>query len=145
MKDQPTKGPPTLVTVLLWLLAVTSIANGIAMFFFPAAWFLRIVPGVPETGPFNAHLVADGGTFYLAIGIGLVAAALDPRRNAIAVAIAAIAGIMHSILHIYSHIAGILSYRHIATEIAGIYVPALVLTGLYFAIRAGERVNVAQP
>ena len=53
---------PRWIKILLWLLGATSLINGIAMFFAPSAWFFRLVPGVPETGPFNAHLVADSGT-----------------------------------------------------------------------------------
>jgi hypothetical protein len=135
---------PTWITALLWILAVTSIVNGIAMFFFPAAWFFRLVPGVPETGPFNAHLVADGGTFYLATGIGLAAAALDARRNAIAVAIAAVAGIMHSVLHIYSHLAGMLSLAHLMTEVVGIYIPALVLIAITIVLYS-QSANAEDP
>src|SRR5579863_2449601 len=118
---------PKWIMVLLWIIAAMDIINGIEMFFTPNAWFFRLVPGVPETGPFNAHLVIDGGTFFLAVGIGLVAAALNPRRNAIAVVIAAVAGILHSILHLYSHAAGLLSSKHIVTEVLGIYTPAIVL------------------
>jgi hypothetical protein len=118
---------PRWIVVLLWIIAAMDIVNGIEMFFFPSAWFFRLVPGVTETGPFNEHLVIDGGTFFLAVGIGLVAAALNPRRNAIAVVIAAIAGVMHSILHLYSHAAGLLSSKHLITEVLGIYVPAIVL------------------
>src|SRR5271156_488500 len=118
---------PKWVVVLLWIIALVDIVNGIEMFFFPNAWFFRLVPGVPETGAFNPHLVMDGGTFFLAVGIGLVAAALNPHRNAIAVVVAAIAGIMHSILHLYSHAAGLLSSKHLITEILGIYIPAILL------------------
>src|SRR6266849_8132811 len=115
------------IVVILWIIAVMDMVTGTEMFFFPAAWFFRLVPGVTETGPFNGHLVMDGGTFLLAVGIGLAAAALNPRRNAIAVVVGAVAGIMHSILHLYSHAAGILSSKHMTTEVLGIYVPAIVL------------------
>ncbi len=119
-----------IVSTLLWILAVFSIGNGIAMFFFPHAWFFDLVPGVPETGSFNAHLVQDGGTFNLAIGVGLVLAARNPLRHAAAVIVAAIASAMHSILHLYSHAAGILSLDHLGTEIGGIYLPTLVLIAI---------------
>src|SRR6266850_3472866 len=115
------------IVAILWIIAVMDIVTGIEMFFFPGAWFFRLVPGVTETGPFNGHLVMDGGTFFLAVGIGLVAAALNPRGNAVAVVVAAVAGIMHSILHLYSHAAGLLSAQHMVTEVLGIYVPAIVL------------------
>lgn len=118
---------PKWIVVLLWIIAAMDIVNGIEMFFFPTAWFFRLVPGVTETGPLNGHLVMDGGTFFLAVGVGLVAAALNPRRNSIAVVVAAIAGVMHSVLHLYSHAAGLLSWQHMLTEVLGIYIPAVVL------------------
>ena len=121
---------PAWIVVLLWIMAMLDIVNGIEMFFFPSAWFFKLVPGVPETGPYNMHLVADGGTFFLAVGIGLVFAAIEPRRNAIAVVVAAIAGVMHSALHIYSHAAGLLSLEHLITEVLGIYIPTILLIAI---------------
>jgi len=118
---------PRWISILLWLLAALYLANGIEMFFFPSIWFFRIVPGVPETGPFNAHLVADSGTFNLGIAAGLVLAALHPLRHAVAVLVAAVASVMHAILHIYSHAAGLLSSQHIMTEVVGIYIPTILL------------------
>ncbi|MBV8139061.1 MAG: hypothetical protein JO121_26045 [Deltaproteobacteria bacterium] len=139
---------PRWITILLWLLAAVYLANGIEMFFVPSIWFFRLVPGVPETGPFNAHLVADSGTFYLGIAAGLVLAALHPQRHALAVVVvAAVASTMHSILHIYSHAAGLLSAQHITTEVAGIYLPTIVLWLLAFVLirPAPEPVRVAVP
>ena len=121
---------PIWIVIVLWILAVLDIINGIEMFFMPSAWFFKLVPGVPETGPYNMHLVADGGTFFLAIGVGLAFAAIDPRRNAIAAVIAAIAGALHSALHIYSHAAGLLSLEHLITEIIGIYIPTILLIAI---------------
>ncbi len=121
---------PRWIIPILWLLALMDIVNGIEMFLFPSAWFFKLVPGVPETGAYNMHLVMDGGTFFLAVGVGLVVAALNPRRNAIAVAVAAVAGVMHSALHLYSHAAGLLSTEHLVTELLGIYVPAILLIAI---------------
>ena len=121
---------PRWVVPILWIVAALHVVNGIEMFFFPNAWFFKLVPGVPETGPYNMHLVMDGGTFFLAVGVGLVAAALNPRRNAIAVVVAAVAGVMHSALHLYSHAAGLLSTEHLLTEVVGIYIPALLLIAI---------------
>jgi hypothetical protein len=124
------KDGPAWIRALLWILAAMTVINGVAMFFFPSAWFFRLVPGVPETGPYNMHLVMDSGTFYLGVGVGLVAAAVDPTRNAIAVLVAAVAGAMHSILHLWSHAEGLLTWNAAATEIFGIYIPALLLIAL---------------
>lgn len=121
---------PKLIRALLWILGATSLLNGVAMFFAPSAWFFRLVPGVPETGPFNAHLVADSGTFFIAVGVGLLIAASDPKRHVAVVVVAAIANLFHSILHLYSHAAGLLSIEHLATEIFGIYLPTIALIAI---------------
>jgi predicted anti-sigma-YlaC factor YlaD len=91
------------------------------------------------------HLVMDGGTFFLAVGVGLVAAALNPRRNLIAVAIAAVAGVMHSALHLYSHAAGLLSAEHLVTEVLGIYIPALLLIAIAAMLYSKPDENRAAP
>ena len=116
-----------LMRVLIWILGATSLINGIAMFFAPSVWFFRLVPGVPETGAFNAHLVVDSGTFFIAVGIGLLIAGFDPARHVAVVIVAAVANLMHSILHLYSHEAGLLSLDHLGTEAAGIYLPTIAL------------------
>ncbi|MDO8431327.1 MAG: hypothetical protein Q7S58_02845 [Candidatus Binatus sp.] len=72
----------------------------------------------------------DGGTFFLAVGIGLAAAAIDPYRNTIAIVVAAVAGVMHSILHIWSHAEGLLSDKHLPTELFGILAPAILLIAI---------------
>jgi hypothetical protein len=121
---------PRWIKILLWIFGVMSLGNGIEMFFIPSTWFFRLVPGVPETGPFNAHLVADSGTFFIAVGVGLLIAGFDPRRHVAAVIVAAIANLFHSILHLYSHEAGLLSLDHLGTEIVGIYIPTLALIAI---------------
>src|ERR1700730_12596297 len=134
---------PKWIVAILWIIAVMDLVTRMQMSFFPGAWFFRLVPGVTETGPFTGHLVMDGGTFFLAVGIGLVAAALNPRRNAIAVVVAAVAGIMHSILHLYSHAAGLLSSHHMIVEVLGIYVPAVVL--IVIAVNLYRLVDETRP
>ena len=49
---------------------------------------------------------------------------------AIAVVVAAVAGVMHSALHLYSHAAGLLSTEHLVTEVLGIYIPAILLIAI---------------
>ncbi len=124
------KDIPAWIRGPLWLLAAVTLINGVAMFFFPLTWFFRLVPGVAETGPYNMHLVMDGGTFYLGVGLGLIAAAIDAIRNAIAVVVAAVASTTHALLHLWSHAEGLLTWNAATTEIFGIYLPTLVLIAL---------------
>ena len=60
------------------------------------------------------------------MGVGLLIAGFDPRRHVAAVIVAAIANLFHSILHLYSHEAGLLSLQHLGTEVLGIYLPTLI-------------------
>lgn len=131
---------------VLWILAALYLFNGVAMFFFPSTWFFRLVPGVPETGPYNMHLVMDSGTFFLGVGVGLAAGAIAPRRNAIAIVIAAVASTMHSALHLWSHAEGLLSWNAAATEIFGIYIPTLALIAIAIVVyRPAAAVDVHAP
>ena len=129
---------PRWIKIVLGILGAPSLLNGIAMFFAPSVWFFRLVPGVPETGPFNAHLVADSGTFFMAVGVGLLIAGFDPKRHIAVVIVAAIANLFHSILHLYSHEAGLLSLAHLGTEITGIYLPTVVLIAIALLLLRGQ-------
>ena len=57
--------------LLGWLLGLGLVANGLVMLTVPAIWYAR-VPGVVDTGPFNAHFVRDIGAAYLVCGLALV-------------------------------------------------------------------------
>ena len=111
------------------ILGAVTLINGLEMLLAPGYWY-SLVPGVSETGPLNTHLVADAGTFNIPIGLGLILASRDPYRHVVVIAIAAGAGLLHSLLHLYSHAAGYLSVEHLTTEVLGIYLPTAILLGL---------------
>jgi hypothetical protein len=50
--------------------AILNVANGLRMLAAPAGWFVGIPAAVPDTGPFNAHLVRDLGVVYAVCGVG---------------------------------------------------------------------------
>jgi hypothetical protein len=135
---------PGWITAFLYFYGVGYALNGFAMLFVPSLWFFRLVPGVPETGAFNAHLVMDGGTFYIPVGIALIVAARDAERHIAAVAIAAAATFLHAMLHIYSHAAGLLSMNHILTEAVGIYAPTVILTAIAVLLAIEDSPALAQ-
>lgn len=122
-----------MIRILLLVAGAANLANGLVMLLAPATWFFQLIPGVPDTGAFNAHLVADVGTFYVAIGAGLIVAARDPARHVVAVAVAAGASVLHAVLHLVSHAAGILS-GHLTAEVALIYVPTAALAAMAIAL-----------
>ena len=73
---------------LAWMLGVLAVANGVFMLVAPAAWY-AIVPGVPDSGPLNAHFVRDIGAAFLVAGGSLVWFARDARARPAALACAA--------------------------------------------------------
>ena len=80
------------------LLGLGGAANGVFMLAAPALWY-DSVPGLPHTGPFNAHFVSDIGVAYLVASAGLVARAWRPRYWPAAVAGAAfMCG--HAVIHV---------------------------------------------
>jgi hypothetical protein len=120
---------PVWITAVLLIVGSVTLITGLQMLFAPAYWYAH-VPGVPETGPLNAHLVADGGTFNIPIGLGLLWAARNAQRQVLLIAVAACAGLLHSLLHVWSHAEGLLSAEHLTTEVLGIYIPAAALIAI---------------
>ena len=57
--------------IVAWIVGLGLAANGLTMLAFPDAWY-DLVPGVPQTGPFNPHFVRDIGAAYLVAGATLV-------------------------------------------------------------------------
>ena len=60
------------------------------------------VPGLPHTGPFNPHFVADIGAAYLVASLALIARAWRPRYWPAAVAGAAFM-VAHALIHVAGH------------------------------------------
>ena len=79
------------------LLGLGGAANGVFMLAAPALWY-DSVPGLPHTGPFNAHFVSDISVAYLVASAGLVARAWRPRYWPAAMAGAAFM-IGHAVIH----------------------------------------------
>ena len=120
---------PRWIKALVALFGVFYVLNGFLMLFGPNAWFVN-TPGVTDTGPYNSHLVSDIGTFYIPLGIALALSARDPARNLLVIAAAAGASLLHSLLHLYTHAVGWLSYEHLLTEIIAIYFPTALLVAM---------------
>jgi hypothetical protein len=96
----------------------------------PAGWY-ALVPGVPETGPFNAHFVRDIGAAYLVSGVAIAALALDPRAGPAALA-GALFLTLHALVHVADAMAGRAHADHLLAELAGVYVPAML--ALWFVL-----------
>jgi len=106
------------------LLAVMLAANGIAMLAMPQTWY-GLIPGVPDTGPLNAHFVRDIGCAYLISGVSFLWLVRQPRAWP-----AAMAGtgflILHALVHVGEMLAGTIDWHHLLEDIPGVFlVPAL--------------------
>lgn len=88
----------------------------------PALWY-DSVPGLPHTGPFNAHFVSDIGVAYLVASAGLITRAWRPRYWP-----AAVAGAAFMIGHAVIHVLDIMMERtgDAGVDVWLVIVPALV-------------------
>jgi hypothetical protein len=72
--------------------------NGFFMLIDGARWY-DTVPGLPHTGPYNPHFVADIGAAYLVASLALMGRAWRPRYWPAAVAGAAFM-VAHALIHV---------------------------------------------
>jgi uncharacterized protein YjeT (DUF2065 family) len=84
---------------LALILGLGLAANGLLMLAAPADWY-GTVPGVADTGPFNAHFVRDIGAAYLVAGATLVWFAFDVAARPAALASAAFLA-LHALVHLW--------------------------------------------
>ena len=116
--------------VLLWVLGITSIANGLWMLGGPEAWYHELPAGVPDTGPLNSHFVRDIGAAYLTIGAMVCAAAEMPHYRRFAVAVAATFNALHAGIHVADLMTGRLGLDHWLIDAPGVFAPAILLAVL---------------
>ncbi|WP_156757169.1 hypothetical protein [Actinokineospora pegani] len=89
---------------LLVVFAVSAIGIGVWCYFAPAHWYATF-PGfgltwLPVLGPFNEHLVADVGAFYLGFGVLSLVAARRPADTVLA----GWGWVVFSVLHLVYHL-----------------------------------------
>ncbi len=120
--------------VILWVLALISIANSLWMLAAPSNWF-ETIPGVVHTGPLNVHLVRDVGCAYLTVGLLLALAARWPRGALpLLIAVAVFLG-LHALLHAWDIFAGRLPMSHAVTDLPLVFLPAALTIALAFWLR----------
>ncbi|MET3666957.1 DUF4345 family protein [Caulobacter sp. 1776] len=107
-------------------LTIIFIGNGLFMLAAPYPWYLTI-PGVIQTGPFNDHFVRDVGATYLACGVGTLLGALDLRRHAGAVAVAATFQGAHALIHLITPFCGGgPPWPLLARDVPGVFLPTVL-------------------
>jgi len=115
----------TMRNVVTWVLGLGLAINGVMMLTAPDAWYIAI-PGVAETGPFNAHFVRDVGAVYLAAGASLLWFAVRP-----AAWVAAKAGTafltLHALVHVWDIAAGREhAHQQLLTDLAAVFLPSVL-------------------
>lgn len=132
-----------------WLFLVMGgglLGNALWMLAGPMHWYAELPAAVPDTGPFNPHLVRDVGCAFLAAGLALVWAARVSAWRYPLVATATLFLGAHAVLHVYDTAAGNLPGDHWWLDAPGVYVPALVLgiaTSRMRALQGGDHENRA--
>lgn len=103
------------------VLGLGGAANGVFMLAAPALWY-DSVPGLPHTGPFNPHFVADIGVAYLVASLALIARAWRPRYWP-----AAVGGAAFMVGHALIHVLDIVSERtgNVNVDVWLVIVPAV--------------------
>ena len=118
---------------ILLLLGIGGAVNGVIMLFWSEPWFASIAA---DTGPFNVHLVRDVGAAYVTSGVAAAWAARVPRwRTPLAAAAALFLG-LHGLIHVAEVASGVQPPAHLLEDFPGVYLPALLLTGIAFTSRA---------
>jgi uncharacterized protein YjeT (DUF2065 family) len=107
--------------IVAWIVGLGLVANGLTMLAVPDAWY-GLVPGVPQTGPFNPHFVRDIGAAYLVAGASLVWFALDRATRPAALAGAAFLAI-HALVHLWDAAAGREHVHQLLIDLPTIFVP----------------------
>ncbi len=90
--------------IVAWILGIGLAVNGLLMPAAPAAWYAA-VPGVIDTGPFNAHFVRDISAAYFVAGAALTWFAMKPAARSAAQAGAAFLA-LHAAIHLWDAAAG---------------------------------------
>jgi hypothetical protein len=109
-----------------WVVGLGLLANGLTMLMVPEAWY-ALVPGVPQTGPFNPHFVRDIGAAYLVAGGALVAFAISRAARPAALAGGAFLAI-HALIHLWDAAAasGGEHAHQLLVDLPTIFLPAVL-------------------
>jgi hypothetical protein len=110
--------------IVALILGIGLAANGLIMLVVPSTWY-AIVPGVAETGPFNAHFVRDIGVAYLVCGVALAWFALERIAQPAALAAAAFLA-LHALVHLWDAVAGREHAHQLLLDVPTILLPPVL-------------------
>jgi hypothetical protein len=133
------------MSAFYWVLAVVNVLNGVWMIADPAGWFTGIPAAVPDTGPFNPHLVRDVGVTYTVCGIGLAWCAMH-LEHALAVNAGVVAfNVGHAATHVADIVEGRLPPSHWLIDTPAVFAPtiAMIVALVALARRRAPRSSTA--
>ncbi len=110
--------------IVAWIVGLVLIANGLTMLAVPESWY-ALVPGVPQTGPFNPHFVRDIGAAYLVAGGTLLWFAVDRSARPAALAGAAFLAI-HALIHVWDAAAGREHAHQLLVDLPTVFLPPVL-------------------
>lgn len=113
------------------IIGILNLANGAWMLFAPEHWFLNLPAAVPDTGPFNAHLVRDVGATFSTFGAALLLAASRPAARRPVLLATTTFYVLHALLHVDDIVTGRLPPAHWAIDFPGVFLPAALLVVVY--------------
>jgi len=110
--------------------SVLSLANGAWMLAAPASWFFHFPDRIPDTGPFNPHLVRDLGAAFTVMGLGLAWCARNPaHRRVVHLGVTAFLG-MHALVHLGELLGGSMPPSHWLPDLPFVFLPPLLFLAL---------------
>jgi hypothetical protein len=119
-----------MLRVFYGVASVAMLANGAWMLAAPASWFYHFPDALPDTGPFNPHLVRDLGAAFTVMGLGLAWCVRD-RRHCRVVHLGVTAFLVaHALVHLGELLGGHLPRRHWLPDIPFVFMPALLFLAL---------------
>ncbi len=125
--------------VVALILGIGLAANGLIMLADPSGWY-AMVPGVIETGPFNAHFVRDVGVAYLVAGAALAWVARDPAARPAALAAAAFLA-LHALVHLWDAAAGREHVHQLVIDLPAVFLPPALAIWIAWPRRNSQKEN----
>jgi hypothetical protein len=123
--------------IVALILGIGLAANGLIMLVVPSTWY-AIVPGVAETGPFNAHFIRDIGVAYLVCGAALAWFALERIAQPAALAAAAFLA-LHALVHLWDAAAGREHAHQLLLDVSTIFLPPVLAFWITLAPGRGPK------
>lgn len=113
------------VPALAWLNGVFLFVNGLFMIIDPLKWY-HVIPGVPETGPFNQHFVRDIGLIQMFLGAAFVIGMLRPGSRFLLWSAATVWLGAHAVFHFWEVAVGICHSSALLRDFPAVTLPALI-------------------